>query len=93
MDWALGVGVYHHLNLLLLPSLLQAHVKEVKELNEMLGKEWAVERKVEEEKAALEVELEALSQALFEEVCIFLLPVYFPAFTHGPGADASVFLF
>ena len=71
-----GVGVYHHLNSPSLPSLPQVHVKEVEEVNEMLGMERAAKRKVEEEKAALKVELEALSQALFEEVCIFLLPVY-----------------
>jgi ribosomal protein L9 len=47
---------------------LPAHAKEVEELNEQLLKERAAKKKVEEEKAALEAELEALSQALFEEV-------------------------
>ena len=87
-----GVGVYCHLNSPSLPSLPQAHVKEVEEVNEMLREEQAVKRKVEKEKAALEADLEALSQALFKEVCI-LLPVYLPALTCGPGADASIFLF
>jgi hypothetical protein len=43
----LGTGVYHHLNSPSLPSLPQAHAKEVEELNEMLGKERAVKRKVQ----------------------------------------------
>jgi hypothetical protein len=65
-----GSGIYHHLNSPSLPSLPPlAHAKEVEELNEQLRKERAAKKKVVDEKAALEAELESLSQALFEEVC------------------------
>ena len=71
---AIPTGLYHHLNSPSLPSL-PAHAKEVEELNEQLQKERVAKKKVEQEKAALEAELEALSQALFEEVSRFLFPV------------------
>lgn len=64
---AIATGLYHHLNSPSLPSL-PAHAKELEELNEQLQKERAAKKKVGDEKAALEAELESLSQALFEEV-------------------------
>jgi hypothetical protein len=72
-----GGGIYHHLNSPSLPSLPPlAHAKEVEELNEQLRKERAAKKKVEDEKAALEAELESLSQALFEEV---RFPLFIPS--------------
>ena len=77
---AITTGLYHHLNSPSLPSL-PAHAKEVEELNEQLQKERAAKKKVEDEKAALEAELEALSQALFEEVKLFCS--VFSSFAHA----------
>ena len=77
--------MYHHLNSPSLPSLLQAHVKELEEPNEMLGKDQAAKRRVEE-KAALKAELETSSQALLKEVYMsFLLLDPSPAFTFLPA--------
>ena len=45
-----------------------------------LEKERAAKKAISEEKAALEAELESLSQALFEEVRVSL---YFMAYEHG----------
>ena len=50
-----------------MPSL-PSHVKELEELTAELAKERAAKKTITDEKAALEAELESLSQALFEEV-------------------------
>ena len=50
-----------------MPSL-PSHVKELEELTAELAKERAAKKTIIDEKAALEAELESLSQALFEEV-------------------------
>jgi hypothetical protein len=50
-----------------MPSL-PSHVKELEELSAELAKERAARKTITDEKAALEAELESLSQALFEEV-------------------------
>ena len=50
-----------------MPSL-PSHVKELEELTAELAKERAAKKTMTDEKAALEAELESLSQALFEEV-------------------------
>jgi len=52
-----------------MPSLSSVKSKEIEELTAELEREKAGRKKVKEEKAALEAELESLSQALFEEVC------------------------
>ncbi|KIK05239.1 hypothetical protein K443DRAFT_130516 [Laccaria amethystina LaAM-08-1] len=49
-----------------MPSL-PSHVKELEELTAELAKERAAKKTITDEKAALEAELESLSQALFEE--------------------------
>ena len=51
----------------LMPSL-PSHVKELEELTAELANERAAKKIITNEKAALEAELESLSQALFEEV-------------------------
>ena len=62
-----------------MPSL-PSHVKELEELTAELAKERAAKKTISDEKAALEPELESLSQALFEEVrssaMSFTLPVH-----------------
>ncbi|KAF9526900.1 hypothetical protein CPB83DRAFT_794228 [Crepidotus variabilis] len=50
-----------------MPSLSSVKMKEVEDLTAELEKEKAERKKIVEEKAALEDELESLSQALFEE--------------------------
>ena len=61
-------GHHHHLNSPSMPSLSSLRSKEVEELTTELEKERAARKAIVEEKAALESELESLSQALFEEV-------------------------
>lgn len=58
----------HHLNSPSMPSLSSLRSKEVDELMAELDKERVARKTIAEEKAALEDELESLSQALFEEV-------------------------
>jgi len=58
-----------HLTSPSMPSLSSVKSKEIEELTAELEREKAGRKKVKEEKAALEAELESLSQALFEEVC------------------------
>ena len=64
-----------------MPSL-PSHVKELEELTAELAKERAAKKIITDEKAALEAELESLSQALFEEVrsstMSFILTVHIP---------------
>jgi len=50
-----------------MPSL-PSHVRELEEVTAELAKERAAKKTITDEKAALEAELESLSQALFEEV-------------------------
>jgi hypothetical protein len=57
-----------HLTSPSLPSLSSVKSKEVEVLTAELEREKAGRKKIKEEKAALEAELESLSQALFEEV-------------------------
>lgn len=57
-----------HLTSPSLPSFSSVRSKEVEVLGAELEKERASRKKIKEEKAALEAELESLSQALFEEV-------------------------
>ena len=59
---------YLKLNSPSMPSLSSLRSKEVEELTAELEKERATRKTIAEEKAALENELESLSQALFEEV-------------------------
>ena len=61
-----------HLTSPSLPSLSSVRSKEIEMLTAELEKEKAGRKKIKEEKAALEAELEALSQALFEEVNLAL---------------------
>ncbi|TFK20752.1 hypothetical protein FA15DRAFT_113195 [Coprinopsis marcescibilis] len=56
-----------HLTSPSLPSLTSTHAKELEELEKELEKERAAKKKALEDKAALEDEVESLSQALFEE--------------------------
>jgi len=58
-----------HLTSPSLPSLTSVKLKEIESLTAELEKEKAGRKKILEEKAAIEGELESLSQALFEEVC------------------------
>lgn len=58
----------HHLNSPSMPSLSSLRSKEVEDLAAELEKERAARKTITAEKAALEDELESLSQALFEEV-------------------------
>ena len=62
-----------HLTSPSMPSLSSVKSKEVEELAAALEREKAGRKKIKDEKAALEAELESLSQALFEEVCYKLL--------------------
>ena len=48
----------------------------MEELGKELEKEREARKKASDEKAALEAEIESLSQALFEEVYIFSLSLY-----------------
>ncbi|KAJ3492577.1 hypothetical protein NLJ89_g11204 [Agrocybe chaxingu] len=57
----------HHLTSPSMPSLSSVRTKELEDLTAELEKEKAARKKIAEEKAALEAELESLSQALFEE--------------------------
>ncbi|KAH9484735.1 hypothetical protein JR316_0001635 [Psilocybe cubensis] len=57
----------HHLTSPSMPSLSSVRSKELEELSAELEKERKAKKKIAEEKAALEEELESLSQALFEE--------------------------
>ncbi|KAF8802700.1 hypothetical protein BYT27DRAFT_7226282 [Phlegmacium glaucopus] len=57
----------HHLNSPSMPSLSSLRMKEVEELTAELEKERVARKTIADEKAALENELESLSQALFEE--------------------------
>ncbi|KAJ2924750.1 hypothetical protein H1R20_g12340, partial [Candolleomyces eurysporus] len=56
-----------HLTSPSLPSLSSTHAKELEDMAAELEKERAAKKAISEEKAALEEELESLSQALFEE--------------------------
>ncbi|KAF6744956.1 hypothetical protein DFP72DRAFT_856981 [Ephemerocybe angulata] len=56
-----------HLTSPSMPSLSLAHTKELEDMAAELEKERAARKAIVEEKAALEAELESLSQALFEE--------------------------
>ncbi len=58
-----------HLTSPSLPSLTSGKLQEIESLTAELEKEKAGRKKILEEKAAIEGELESLSQALFEEVC------------------------
>jgi hypothetical protein len=58
-----------HLTSPSLPSLTSVKLKEIESLTAELEKEKADRKKILEEKAAIEGDLESLSQALFEEVC------------------------
>ena len=58
-----------HLTSPSMPSLSSVKSKEIEELAAELEREKAGRKKLKDEKAALEAELESLSQALFEEVC------------------------
>jgi hypothetical protein len=60
-----------HLTSPSLPSLSLTHAKELEDMAAELEKERAAKKAISEEKAALEAELESLSQALFEEVSVF----------------------
>jgi len=53
-----------------MPALPLTASKEIEELVSELEKERIARKNIAEEKAALESELESLSQALFEEVAI-----------------------
>lgn len=59
-----------------MPSLPSTTDKELEELAAELEKERAAKKAIIDEKAALEDELESLSQALFEEVCINYTPFH-----------------
>jgi len=61
-----------HLTSPSLPSLSSVKSKELEVLTKELEKEKASRKKIKDEKAALEEELESLSQALFEEVKFIL---------------------
>ncbi|PPQ81424.1 hypothetical protein CVT25_015928 [Psilocybe cyanescens] len=61
-----GVQPYH-LTSPSMPSLSSVRSKELEELTVALEKERKAKKKIADEKAALEEELESLSQALFEE--------------------------
>lgn len=60
--------IAHHLNSPSLPALPTHLNNREKEIEEELEKEKAKRKKAEDDKEALEAELESLSQALFEEV-------------------------
>jgi len=60
----------HHLTSPSLPSLSSVRTKELEDLTAELAKERAAKKAIADQKAALEEELESLSQALFEEVCV-----------------------
>jgi len=64
-----------HLTSPSLPSLSSVKSKEFEVLTAELEKEKAGRKKIKEEKAALEAELESLSQALFEEVNFQHIPM------------------
>jgi len=66
----------HHLTSPSMPSLSSVKMKELEDLTAELEKEKAAKKLIADEKAALEAELESLSQALFEEVCHYLLPTH-----------------
>ncbi|KAF4620822.1 hypothetical protein D9613_000047 [Agrocybe pediades] len=57
----------HHLTSPSMPSLSSVRSKELEDLTAELAKERAAKKAIAEQKAALEEELESLSQALFEE--------------------------
>lgn len=57
-----------HLTSPSLPSLSLTHAKELEDMAAELERERTAKKAISEEKAALEAELESLSQALFEEV-------------------------
>lgn len=61
----------HHLTSPSMPALPTIPTREIEELTSQLEKERAARKTVSDEKAALEAELESLSQALFEEVSAF----------------------
>lgn len=61
----------HHLTSPSMPSLSSVRSKELDDLTAELEMEKKAKKKIADEKAALEEELESLSQALFEEVRIF----------------------
>ena len=58
----------HHLASSSMPVLPTIATREIEELTSQLEKERAARKTIAEEKAAIEAELESLSQALFEEV-------------------------
>ncbi|KAK2460188.1 hypothetical protein APHAL10511_007779 [Amanita phalloides] len=62
-----GMPGAHHLASPSMPVLPTLPLREIEELTSLLEKEKAARKTIAEEKATLESELEALSQALFEE--------------------------
>ncbi|KAF8345544.1 hypothetical protein F5887DRAFT_1158768 [Amanita rubescens] len=58
----------HHLTSPSMPVLPTIQTREIEELTSQLEKERTARKTISDEKAALEAELESLSQALFEEV-------------------------
>lgn len=69
-----NAGSVAHLTSPSMPSLTSTshHAKELEELAAELEKEKRAKKAIADEKAALEAELESLSQALFEEVRVVL---------------------
>ena len=63
----------HHLASSSMPVLPTIATREIEELTSQLEKERAARKTIAEEKAAIEAELESLSQALFEEVGTILI--------------------
>jgi len=65
----------HHLTSPSMPVLPTIQTREIEELTSQLEKERTARKTVSDEKAALEAELESLSQALFEEVSVVPYPI------------------
>jgi hypothetical protein len=80
-----GINGAHHLNSPSLPIIPSHSHKELEELTVELRKERAARKAVVDEKAALEAEIESLSQALFEEVSLHLLPALLPISSSSIG--------
>jgi hypothetical protein len=65
----------HHLTSPSMPVLPTIPTREIEELTSQLEKERTARKTISDEKAALEAELESLSQALFEEVSGIPYPI------------------